>query len=387
MKRLPLRLFFTAVLSASLMSFVACGPGSSGDGDGDGDGDCTDATSCGGGQICDPTNNECVDDKACTDHPECGVGGNCNVGGQCEASGTGSPCLTDTQCQRGEDCVGAADPDNGYCGCEGEAFEPTLIPPNLLVVFDQSGSMNEPGGGGMSKLQIAKAAVEGLVTGYPSIRYGLSPYPNGNNNCNPGQIQVGIADNTGSTVLTATNALNAGGGTPIGRTLNAHLGYAGLQDVDHPNFILLITDGDDTCNNSNGPAAASAHLAQGTKTFVVGFGQQVDANELNQMAENGGTAFAGATKYYQADDATQLNAALDAIGGSALGCNFMLNADMDASIFVHFNDQSIAEDPVNGWTYDPATMTLTFNGTSCDELRGGSVDDLNIVNSCPVFVP
>ena len=47
----------------------------------------------------------------------------------------------------------------------------------------------------------------------------------------------------------------------------------------------------------------------------------------------------------------------------------------------------ILEDPINGWTYDPTTMTLTLNGTSCDQLRISQVEDLSIVNSCPVLVP
>jgi hypothetical protein len=45
----------------------------------------------------------------------------------------------------------------------------------------------------------------------------------------------------------------------------------------------------------------------------------------------------------------------------------------------------IARDPSHqdGRDYDPATQTVTFYGTACDDLKAGKVTDLDIVFGCP----
>lgn len=371
------RLFFLSLL------FIACGPTSGGGPDdggdnssGDADNSCVDATSCTLDQICDPATDTCTSSKPCTDAIECGSGGTCNTDGDCEPSETGTLCLDDVVCRRGEACIG------GYCGCEGEEFTPESIPPNMLILFDRSGSM---GFGPGSKLDEARVAINAMVTKYPTNRYGFSPY-SGDGNCGDGLLEVAIADNSASQIVAATNSVfmaGGSGGTPIGGTLIAHLNEPGLMDPSRENYILLITDGAESCLGIPEDGAA-AHFAQGTKTFVVSFGAGVDAAQLNRIAAAGGAALPGATKYYRADNAAELNMALDVIGGAALGCDFILNADEAAKIVVHFDDLGIAEDPVDGWTYDPLTMTLTFSGAACDQLQTGAVDDLSVVNSCPI---
>ncbi len=306
----------------------------------------------------------------------------------CEASSTGSPCLDNAQCASGEECVGSAPSEAGYCGCGGEAFTATERPPNALVLLDKSGSMAFKIDG-IRKLDIAKAAIDQLVTTYPSIRYGFSVYP-AVTACGPGDLvapaNVEIGDDTTDAIREAVIAARPGGDTPIRDTLEAFLDYDGLQDSTRQNYIVLITDGAEKCSSEEPADPAAAHLVQGTKTFVVGFGAGVDADQLNAIAVAGGTARSGPEKYYQADNADELGQVLEAIGQSVLGCTYSLDADEVAQVVVHFDDIGIVEDPVNGWTYDPLTMTLTFNGTSCEQLRNGDVTDLNIVNSCPAVV-
>jgi hypothetical protein len=39
---------------------------------------------------------------------------------------------------------------------------------------------------------------------------------------------------------------------------------------------------------------------------------------------------------------------------------------------------------MNGWLYDPTTNTIVFYGAACDQLRDGTVMDVDVVLGCPV---
>jgi hypothetical protein len=375
-----------------MLMAIACGPsGTGGDGDGDGDqGDsCETATNCAGDLVCDPDTNECVADKPCTGHAECGNGGHCNTGtGFCAPSQTGSPCDADVSCQEGEACVGAGGANGGFCGCDGEQFEATPVEPNMLIVLDRSGSMLDDGGGGTSKWDHAGNALGQLMTDYgDQIRFGLAQYPEGNNSCDDGAISEDIAANNGAAVLAALDDPSDNNPTPLEDALQETvIGYQGLLDPDRPNYTLIINDGAPNCgpggsNDFDDPSPRVTELFNmGILSFVIGFGDGVNPNVLNDMAEAGGTAKAGAEKYYQADNAADLQMALDEIGGSVLACSFTLNADAEAQVFVYGDGMPLE------FMYDRDTMTVTVLGVDCDSLRIGDITELVVVNSCPIGV-
>jgi hypothetical protein len=207
--------------------------------------------------------------------------------------------------------------------------------------------------------------------------------------CAPGNIDVGVADMTASAINNALGASAPNGRTPTGDTLAALVGYAGLADPTRDNYVLVITDGMETCNG-DGVAAVTALRAQTpeVKTFVVGFGGQVDAAELNAMATAGGTARPTMPYYYQADNAAELGMAFDTIGGSVLSCSYQLatvpgNVD---DLYIYLDGVAAPRDPTHqaGWDYDPATNQITFYGGDCDRLRTGQVMDLVLVYGCPI---
>lgn len=371
---------------------VACGgTGTGGNGDGDGgaggDGDggasCTSAEECGTG-VCDPATNTCSDTVSCDGHDDCGPGGHCQTGGTCASSTTGDPCDTAVQCTMNEGCVG------GYCGCGGDQFIAEAVPPNVLILLDRSGSMDGDING-TSKYEIAQTAITNLLSTYgATVRFGLSVYPR-DNNCGAGNINVDVGPGTATDINTAIGANTPNNGlTPIGDTLDALATYTPLQDTTRENYVLLITDGSETCDG-DGEAAVTALRGQTpeVQTFVVGFGSGIDAGALNDMAQAGGTALAGGPPfYYQADDAVSLNMALDAIGGAVLSCTYVLDqVPESADFFVYFDDVPISESMSDGWSYDPDSNTVTFTGAACDSLRAGDVSDLVIVHNCPVVVP
>ncbi|MEL7059937.1 MAG: hypothetical protein AAGN46_07925, partial [Acidobacteriota bacterium] len=95
--------------------------------------------------------------------------------------------------------------------------------------------------------------------------------------------------------------LVAFGSTPLARSLEDFADwyedwddYGRANDPDwacRQRFVLLLTDGDDTCSNTQDACDAAATLLDSfqIKTFVVGFGLPGGGDALTCMAEDGGT--------------------------------------------------------------------------------------------------
>ena len=136
---------------------------------------------------------------------------------------------------------------------------------------------------------------------------------------------------------------------------------------------------------------AKAGLAERPKSFR--FGGAVDPQQLDIWAQAGGVPQAASPFYYQADSAAQLQQALDVIADQTLGCVFQLEStppDPNA-IYVFFNNDThpIPRDEThqNGWDYDPQTDQVEFYGQYCDDLKDGTVTDVDIVFGCPEPTP
>lgn len=382
-------------LLATVITIVigACGPSSGMNGGGDDEGDgagsdagaptsCDNASDCGGDQVCNPAGNECASDLPCESAAECGNGGVCNETGTCLPNETGGECVGNENCLEGETC------NDGHCGCNGVAFQAEPVTPNMLIVLDRSGSMDESGGSD-TKWNIARDALNQILDDHGgNVRFGLDMFAS-NDGCAAGEINVDVGAGTAGAISTAFMNETADSGTPIYTTMNALRSYGGIKDQNHPNYVLLLTDGKEECTWSD-PAAPVQQLRNQTpsvKTFVVGFGSGVNAAQLNDMATKGGTARPGSPKYYQANNATQLSDALTAILGTVLSCSYTLDQVPEdlAELYVYQNDMPIELDTTHtdGWDYDPATGELTFYGPACDALEGGDVTDLSIVYGCP----
>ena len=217
------------------------------------------------------------------------------------------------------------------------------VVPDLLVVFDTSGSMSEPAGDGRTKWDAAVDAVGTLAARHDrTLRWGLELFP-GDQLCAEGFIAVPVPS-TGAAVGQALRATGPGGGTPIARSLAVAREHLASLGDGRPHHVLLVTDGQPNCNgaldwtscactcNPQDPRCTcegwpenclddqatirEVHaLAQdGVSTFVVGFGGGVNPAVLDALAVAGGTARNGAgARYYDASDGRSLVAALDAI--------------------------------------------------------------------------
>ena len=375
---------------------------------------CSAATDCGQGGTCLPIgacavacsadNNTCIAGEKCSKGGGCVPAGGCGAdldctgsGGElCQVGSCGMPC-TANSCGAGQSCQADGHcimiPSGGTGGgggtdpaCGGELFQSAHVQANFLIVLDASGSMMSKVGG-VPKWTLATGAVKTVTSQYESqIRFGLSMFST-QQQCNAGMNQVPVGDLTAMPIANALPMTVSGNGTPIGAALKLAGQHPGLMDPSRANFVLLVTDGKENCGGKPVDEVKALALAN-IKTFVVGFGGEVDATMLNNMAVAGGTARNTPPRYYQADDQATLNAAFNQIAMGAIGCDFKLQkAPPDPNkIYVYVNGQAIPRDSSHtaGWDYNGAANDrITLYGTVCDAVATNAAAKVQIIYGCP----
>jgi hypothetical protein len=313
------------------------------------------------------------------------------------------------------------DPTPGECINTQFASGDTLLDPRILLVIDKSGSMEQPDSSGQRKWDAARNALGVVVTSLnDAIEFGLMLYPHGdaqNDVCREGNLVQDVQVTNADDIIATLSATEPGGGTPTAVTLAAARGV--LDDLGNPDggarAIILATDGGPNCNESldgdtcrcvspnpgdcqNGGAgnclddanaiAAAAQLnASGYPVFVVGIdGTEAFTDVLDAFAEAGGTAQAGATKFYGVDDQAELQGALEDIAVRIGVCRFDLESNFLAQLAtVTVNGNAVARDSgrVNGWDQvDPNTIELF--GVPCDDaVSGGAGATVVDIQVCP----
>lgn len=360
------------------------------------------ADDCPAGTFCS-TVGHCLRDGTCLGDADCAAGLHCGL--------ESLVCLEDDACVANGDCAPGfvCDTTTGTCviggACGGDEFSTTRLPPNMMILLDRSGSM-DGAMGGATRWDVAKDAVRQVTEEYDDeIRFGLATFsaclPGG---CSAGTIVVPLAERNAATVngfLAPLAGRGSDTGTPpdylcdsgdpetsTGRSLLALVGEPTLQDPERSNTVLLVTDGGESgeCTDggaSSGPTGAAALLGQSVpvETYVVGFSTDVPAGALTEVAVAGGTE-----RYYPADDAGGLLSALSEIAAHVASCDFRVDADVEdpALIHVYFNDDpaGVAPDAGNGWTYDETSGRMTFHGAACDRILAGEVTDIDVVYDC-----
>jgi MYXO-CTERM domain-containing protein len=239
-------------------------------------------------------------------------------------------------------------------------------PARVMVLFDRSTSMNHTllgDSSGKTKWQLAKEAVKDVLFTQEfeqRAEFGLAIFPKKDFDCTEGADVAGALQPTlGSWSQAQTMLAKSPSGaawTPLGQSLVQMETFAPLQDPQKRRYVILFTDGAQSCPNGNYSVGAVyqkeaqevpwttvppggehplavqvARLrARGIKTFVVGFGRNssggdaVDAYALNRMAWAAGTARPGCDPsgtsvtspnlcYYQANTPEELPAMLEEI--------------------------------------------------------------------------
>lgn len=356
------------------------GAGSASGGNGNGGG--------GGGIIPGGCNPACVEPQVCSAAGMCIDPGSCASDADC---GAGTICdLATSKCVPG-----------GACGAQEAKVEP--VPPNMLLVVDRSCSMTSAVGDS-NKWIIAVAAINKMTTDFAGqIRFGLTLFPdNVTPNCQQDKIPIPVGPGNEMAIqmmmtagLQTTDPLYPNG--PCVTNIMTGMQQAATEpaflDTARKSYVVLITDGKETCGNDNTTEQTIKTLFEmaGVPTFVIGFGSGVDPAQMDKFAVAGGVPTTnGMNKYYDASDQMSLDAALGTIAKSTLSCSYSLDSvpPNPNEIFVFFdNINKVPRDIMNGWEYDVAKNQVVFFGTACDDLKNGVVKDLDIVFGCDEPTP
>jgi hypothetical protein len=327
----------------------------------------------------------------------------------------------------GTGLVGGGAAQNGHGAVTGmncrEVMQPLAkLPPDILIVLDASGSMNNDvsdsncggnnGCGATSKWAQMTPAINTVVgMTDTTVNWGLKFFADTDATCGVGNgvaVQVGTG-NAGAIATAITGRTSANGGvtngsrTPTRLAENAGAAYMrGLTDMN-PRFILLATDGLPNCQPGNSATDADDSAGAimsvmdaatgGIPTFVVGIatgGTSADTT-LNGMAVAGGYPHTPAPSYYSVESTSEFVSVLQTLVGVAATCTFSVpepTGDTDrAHIAVVVNGAEIPKDTghTNGWDYTSTGMTaVQVYGPTCDGIMNGSITNVQIVFKCIV---
>jgi hypothetical protein len=313
-----------------------------------------------------------------------GMGGNIMFDGGMGSTGTGIP-----------------DGD----GCGSMALKAQVTPGNLVVVFDQSDSMNQPFmAGGAAKYKVARDALVAALTPNESIlNAGAIFFPTvatGNTCSGVGTIDMPpqLKIEPGAMFVADFQAhFSAPGwtlilGTPTVTALkNADAALPDPSPLKGQRAVVILTDGAPTCDTVEADILAPVKdmFSRGIKTYAIGLpGSAGAANLLNAIAQAGGT-----TAYISPSDPTALQMQLAQIATQTIDkCTVTLNPPPPdpSQVYLVVTD---AQHPKgyeiprtvggDGWNLSPDGKTATLTGMVCTKAKDGDYTSVDFVYGCP----
>ena len=305
--------------------------------------------------------------------------------------------------------------------CDEQHFDPERIgDPDIMIIMDMSSSMLD---GTPSKYEQTAGAVSAVVTALETaatpIQWGLILFPSDGDCAVKNQPDVPIQAGNAASISTKLTSTTPLGNTPAHKAVDlARAYYGGLND-GRAHYNLIATDGQPNCvpppfipKPCFGPGGCAAteycdlsagspgvclpdlpinSIVQanqaGIKTYVVGIDiDNTSSPRLDEMAQAGGTARPTSPMYYPVADQASLETALRNIANEIISCTFQLSSpplDIDY-VVVTIAGAPVARDTshVNGWDYDPDTLTLYFYGQACQELQANP-QTVSVTYGCP----
>jgi len=258
----------------------------------------------------------------------------CGSGDRKSGGGTDTDVDTDTAADTDSDSDTDTDSDTGDPICEELQFELEHAPVSLMILQDVSGSMFP---GNWEEALPALTNVIDLWTD-SQIRFGLDFFPDGSDatppywNCgfeNP--VEVDCLTGSEAAIAFELESFSAIDGlTPLAcgmYNFTSPLYAPSCLADDVESFLLVVSDGADTCDPCGGYSGSAddlgdlsaALLELGVKTFVIGFGDGAPVAELNAIAANGGLD-PPFDEYIPASDQASLEDALNDVASSVVNC-------------------------------------------------------------------
>ncbi len=383
---------------------------------------------CGAGSIHD--GGEDLVDPAREDGGGDGSGGFGGGGGGIDVGGGGGG---------GFDVAGGGDIGGGPTdtSCASTSSAATLIPLDLFIMQDQSGSMRETTSTGATKWEAVKAALKsfmddptsagiGVGIQYFGIEVASGPFGTKRSSCvaaDYAKAEVEIAPLPGveASILSSLAAHSPSTDTPTGVALQGAVDHAHAWQAAHPTHmvaVVLATDGLPTaCSPQDIPgisaiASGAAAGKPAIHTYVIGVLSDTDLatgadGNLNSISKAGNGADAFIVKSTSTDVAKAFSDALKKIRGSALACQYTVptgvGADYNkvnvvvtsggASTTIPYVVNAAGCDPTKGgWYYDvpPGTGTPTkilMCDATCKTLSADASGKINIAVGCATVGP
>jgi hypothetical protein len=355
----------------------------------------------------------------CSFHPSAGEGTGTNPSNFDAATGV------DRMYVAGETGSGNGD------ACPTNTFMARNLPPDLLIVLDRSGSMEEDSRGMMAMgaatkwAQVTSAINQVVAQSQATVRWGLKFFATaaGGGGFGGGfggafgggfgmgggfdpacsvnaAAEVPPAPMNAQAIAAAIAATMPGSNTPTRAAVTQAGAYLAANTDANPKYILLATDGQPNCamagqnatvDDAAAIAAVGSVAAMGFPTFVIGIATNGMAEDtLNKMAVSGGRSRAGTPSYYPVTNSADLVGVLQTIQGMiALPCQFDVGGvpSNPNAVTVSVGGQVV---PMGDWTYGPGMRSVVFpdSGAICMMLMSGSVKDVSIILPCgEVIIP
>lgn len=281
-----------------------------------------------------------------------------------------------------------------------------LLPGNVVVVFDQSDSMNQAFGDAGPKYKVASEALLAAISpiqGELNVGAVFQPTEGADsgNSCPPvapmsmSPPQIPIMD--GGAFIAAWNAhflppWKLMLGTPLGDALT-QANDALMTPLPGKTAIVVMTDGEPNCGETLASilAPVQAMASRGIPTFVVGLPGASGAKVLMDLADAGGTG-----NYLLPSDEAELQQELAQIASNSLDqCVFQLSPPPSDPTQVHLvvttsgsgQTYQIAPDAGGGgWALSNANQTATLLGSTCATAEDGGYSQIEFDYGC-VSVP
>jgi hypothetical protein len=329
------------------------------------------------------------------------------------------------------DASGGGLPPDEEGNCGGVEVVPevkmTVVPGNILLIFDKSGSMCQTWGAGTGPKWLdaykAIAAAAGPLKDNVTIGAIFFPDVPSSGSCGVPAFgvapQIGFLDGAtflatwadywtaanGSASACMTGSHPVQGATPLLPALKVADAALASGALTGTTSVVIITDGQPNCSGGNSNVdepvgnltpTIAAWLMAGYKTYVVGLPGVASAVPLLD-----GLAIAGGTmKHIPANDPVTLQTELAKIIGSSVSTNFdscTLPIDKpppnldDVSLVVVENGKrlSVARDlgKSGGWTITADGTSIVLQGIFCDNAKAGQYDKISAVFGCVELPP
>jgi hypothetical protein len=348
---------------------------------------CASSEDCPSGLFCESKSckAECSIPTAVQD---CGGGMMCTDDGRCQEDP--NAVVLDASVSNVDGGVLEVDADNGIV-CGSVSLESQPVIPNVILIIDQSSSMDEKFGTSTrwQSLRDSLLADNGLIKELQnSVKFGATFYSaRSDNKVCPMLTEVNLALGNYEGIKAKYPAKTIAE-TPTGDAIDAVLAKLPKEKeldptyAQGPTIFILATDGEpDRCeelNPQNGQQeaidAVKRAYAQGIRTYVIGVANEVGQKHLNDLANAGvGNTSATQAPSYRANDDKGLRDALHMIVAGEVNCDVPLKGTVTGNVCagtIRIAGKDVPCNDPNGFElFSPSVLRM--KGAACDSIKKG----------------